>query len=248
MTPGGLAKRWRQAVVVIVAIVAGVQIAAVTVASLPPTRTVDPVRPATDYLFPFFRQDWRLFAPNPISEDRNLLAQPAWRRADGTIEEGEWVDLSAIDLDLIRHRPIGGRAGYATNRLAISVDETWNALPEEQQVAVDRFTPESPATPAAVRGALGDAGTLPGLVTPLLANEQAAVTLATDLFRGRADGRTLVAVRYGVTIRPVLNFDQRDLPASQRVAATRREGFWWAPVADDPQRRAVLTDFDERHR
>ena len=59
---------------------------AVTLAAVPTNPVSDAFVPQTDYLSPFFGQSWRLFAPNPVDEDKTLLVQGAYVDDDGTSE------------------------------------------------------------------------------------------------------------------------------------------------------------------
>ena len=50
----------------------GLHLVSVTLEALPPNRYSEAVQDRTAYVDPYFTQNWRLFAPNPISEDRSL--------------------------------------------------------------------------------------------------------------------------------------------------------------------------------
>ncbi|MYS79763.1 DUF5819 family protein [Embleya scabrispora] len=54
------------------------------------------------WIYPYFEQNWALFAPNPMSENFRLQAQSRMRNADGTVVESGWSDLTGDDLDHIR--------------------------------------------------------------------------------------------------------------------------------------------------
>lgn len=234
--------------VLLVGAVVAWHLAVVTVAALPADTTPQAMRPPAGHLLPFFRQDWRLFAPNPVASDRALLAQPVWQ--DGPdIELGEWVDITDIELDAVRHQLIGGRGGYATNRLTFSLDQQWTALLSEQQAALLQAfggDPREPANADRVDSVLTDTDTPELLRISLIDTDEAAIRLATDVLRSIEPDRVLLAVRYAVSNHPVRAWDARD--ADERPAANRREGLWWAPALDDPQRRAAIADYVRRHR
>jgi hypothetical protein len=60
------------------------------------------------YMDPLFAQNWRLFAPNPVSQHQNLLAKARVKdRETGVIRETKWMDIT---------RPI--IQNIQTNRLA----------------------------------------------------------------------------------------------------------------------------------
>ncbi|MDB1086323.1 DUF5819 family protein [Streptomyces sp. ACA25] len=55
------------------------------------------------YVYPEFEQNWKLFAPNPLQRNVAVEARAEIRTADGSTEITEWIDLSAMDFENIRH-------------------------------------------------------------------------------------------------------------------------------------------------
>lgn len=55
------------------------------------------------WVYPYFEQDWRLFAPNPQSVLQNVSARTTTTAAGGTPQPGDWVDLTAVDDAAVRH-------------------------------------------------------------------------------------------------------------------------------------------------
>lgn len=55
------------------------------------------------WVYPFFEQNWRLFAPNPDSVNRQILARTAHTASDGSMRVSPWVDLTAVDRAAIEH-------------------------------------------------------------------------------------------------------------------------------------------------
>ncbi|GAB3119460.1 DUF5819 family protein [Streptomyces calidiresistens] len=55
------------------------------------------------YVNPEFEQNWKLFAPNPLQRNVAVEARIETVAEDGSLEVGEWVDLSAMDFEHIRH-------------------------------------------------------------------------------------------------------------------------------------------------
>ncbi len=47
-----------------------------------------------DYMTPFFHQDWHLFAPDPVAENRGLLVRARVRGTDGTLTVTQWLDIT----------------------------------------------------------------------------------------------------------------------------------------------------------
>src|SRR5262245_19568400 len=56
--------------------------------------------PMHTWISPLFLQNWRLFAPNPRSENIHMLVQ-ARISLPGGVKETPWVDLTKQDLDRI---------------------------------------------------------------------------------------------------------------------------------------------------
>jgi hypothetical protein len=72
------------------------------------------------YIYPFFEQNWALFAPNPVAENFRLQAQSRVRNPDGTTTDSGWTDLTGDDLDHIRHNPYPSKADQNMIRRAWS--------------------------------------------------------------------------------------------------------------------------------
>ncbi|MFE1500085.1 DUF5819 family protein [Streptomyces albidoflavus] len=55
------------------------------------------------WVYPFFEQNWRLFAPDPDSFNRQVMARTAHTEADGSVRVSPWFDLSAVDNEAVEH-------------------------------------------------------------------------------------------------------------------------------------------------
>ncbi|MEU0160915.1 DUF5819 family protein [Streptomyces sp. NPDC006261] len=58
------------------------------------------------WIYPFFEQNWRLFAPDPDSVNRQISARTAHTAPDGSVRVSDWVDLTAVDTAAIKHSPL----------------------------------------------------------------------------------------------------------------------------------------------
>nr|WP_246361006.1 DUF5819 family protein [Haloechinothrix aidingensis] len=58
-----------------------------------------------DYIYPEFRQNWKLFAPEPIHINREVHARALLRDADGTAETSEWINVTAAEIEATRGHP-----------------------------------------------------------------------------------------------------------------------------------------------
>ena len=54
------------------------------------------------WMYPFFEQNWQLFAPNPLSANQRVLVRV---RTSGGQAPSDWFDLTAMDFAGIRHHP-----------------------------------------------------------------------------------------------------------------------------------------------
>ncbi|WP_405855622.1 DUF5819 family protein [Streptomyces sp. NBC_00090] len=52
---------------------------------------------------PVFEQNWRLFAPNPQSVNRQISARIKHTAPDGTAQVSGWIDLTAADDSAVKH-------------------------------------------------------------------------------------------------------------------------------------------------
>ncbi|WSL54479.1 DUF5819 family protein [Streptomyces sp. NBC_01725] len=57
------------------------------------------------WVYPLFEQNWRLFAPDPDSVNRQISARTARTAADGSIQVSKWFDLTAVDNAAVEHTP-----------------------------------------------------------------------------------------------------------------------------------------------
>lgn len=70
---------------------------------------------------PVFEQNWRLFAPNPQSANRQVSARIRQTAPDGTTRVSSWIDLSAADNAAVKHNVFPSHT--AQNMLR----QAWNA-------------------------------------------------------------------------------------------------------------------------
>ncbi|MEZ0067132.1 hypothetical protein ABIA32_003145 [Streptacidiphilus sp. MAP12-20] len=57
------------------------------------------------WIYPYFEQNWRLFAPDPQSAQQQVSARTARTAPDGSTQVSDWVDLTAVDDAAIKHDP-----------------------------------------------------------------------------------------------------------------------------------------------
>jgi hypothetical protein len=236
----------------VVVVLALTHVVAVTFAALPPNRYSEHTTGLTSYLRPYFTQNWRLFAPNPISDDRHLRFQGAYRTADGSVKTTDWVDWTDVELDLVHHRLVGGRAGYITSKLYTPMSTHYAALGTAVSVANRPADPDDVPSWADLRQQLEDAGATPGSATLYLRYDRAAVRLATDVLTGRWPDRDWVAVRIAQRRQGVTPYAARHGSEAERERArpapVERIDGWRRPVAGDEAERKSVASFDRGHR
>lgn len=230
----------------------GIHLASVTLAALPPSRYSEAARGQTAYLDPYFTQNWRLFAPSPISEDRNLLFQGAYVRADGTSATTTWMDWTDVELDLVRHRLVGGRAGYVTSKLVTPLTARTAALTTAQRLVITGASPSEPPSMDELSDELEAASTAPLTAAGFLRYERAVTMLASDALEARWPGLELTGVRYAIRTHDVVPYAARRGSTAEREAArpasTEQTGGWRRPLPGSEAQRAAIREFERRHR
>ncbi|SNR33259.1 hypothetical protein SAMN06265360_102213 [Haloechinothrix alba] len=54
------------------------------------------------YVYPEFRQNWKLFAPEPVHVNREVHARVVTRDEDGEAEISRWYDVTAAEIEATR--------------------------------------------------------------------------------------------------------------------------------------------------
>lgn len=244
----------RAAFVLCAVLVAATQLVLITAAAMPPNRASEAVRPATSYQSPFFTQNWRLFAPSPISSDRSILFQAAYE-VDGELVTTDWVDWTDVELGVVRQHVIGGRAGYVTNKLYSSLAGRHRALSDEQRRAVEVVDLASTPSWEDVEQRVTDAATEPTQqlqASRWLTYEESVVALGTAVVQAREPDAELVAVRYRLRSQGVTPYADRGLPRAEREAArpapVERTSGWRAALTPTEAELEAVVRFDRRHR
>jgi hypothetical protein len=62
-------------------------------------------RQISGWVYPLFEQNWRLFAPDPESVNRQISARTMRTTPDGRAEVSDWIDLSGMDHSAVEHNP-----------------------------------------------------------------------------------------------------------------------------------------------
>jgi hypothetical protein len=108
--PAPQTRRWSRALVAVTAVAVVVVLGAHLAATFLYNAPLNPVsqryaKQVNWWMEPLFDQNWRLFAPNPISVNVSVEAR-ARLNLDGTVTG--WIDLSAQDRAAMLHDPVPG--------------------------------------------------------------------------------------------------------------------------------------------
>lgn len=226
---------------------------AVTLAAVPSNPVSDAFDSQLNYLRPFFGQSWRLFAPNPVDEDKSLLVQGAYVDGNGDLRSTPWVNWTRVEQDVIEHRLIGGRAGYITTKLYGALDEEFHELESPEQKAFSgRTSPLDPPAWGVLEEYLASIGPDDDDLADYLRYDQAATRLATHVIAARFPTRDITAVRYALREQGVVPYDSRHGTKAERQKArpapTARVGGWRFPTYGPKAEGRGVADFDRRHR
>ncbi|WNI16109.1 DUF5819 family protein [Actinacidiphila sp. ITFR-21] len=116
------------------------------------------------WVYPFFEQNWRLFAPDPESAQPQVSVRAVRTSAGGARQVGDWLDLTAIDNAAVRHDPFpshtaqnmlrrawtGYLESHGTGDIAYS-DRAVMWQEYLRNIAVDRLTAARPGTYAGIQ-------------------------------------------------------------------------------------------------
>ena len=245
--------RLQRVIVLAIVLIAGFQLFSVTTAAIPANSFSTRAKPVTSYLNPFFTQNWRLFAPNPISSDRSLWFRGEYVDASGDTKTTTWLNWTDVELDLVHHKVVGGRAGYITNKLIGPLNDRFLAmsLPQRKVAADDKATALKGYS-ALRKKLLETDGKDPRAVELYLSYETSTIRLATSAMRALHPGVTFAAIRYRVVSQSVVPYADRGLTAEQRKQVRpgpmiRRSG-WRAPIVGSTVEQKTIASFLRRHR
>lgn len=184
---------------------------------------------ADAYTTPLLTQNYRIFAPNPASEDRSLWVRAWLELPGGERVETEWVDATAVELSstyrkvLRKHLTIAAAERYMSAYRSLNDDQrallsSANFHREgDRQRLVEELTALGPAT---------DYLRMDEYVTGF------STQVALALYGHDAE---VLAVQSRAVYQPVVRWADRDDPAEPRPDSfTTREG-WREPLVQDGQ-------------
>jgi hypothetical protein len=75
-------------------------------------------KPIQAWVYPFFEQNWLLFAPNPNAYNTQILARTGWTTETGEGAMTDWIDISTADIAATKHNLYPSRSTQAMLRRA----------------------------------------------------------------------------------------------------------------------------------
>ncbi|GAA3911326.1 hypothetical protein GCM10023084_74280 [Streptomyces lacrimifluminis] len=148
------------------------------------------------WVFPLFEQNWRLFAPDPESVNRQISARTTHTTPDGTVRVSGWFDLTAVDSSAVRHNAFPSHtaqnmlrrawSSYLENHATDDQSRSQRALMTQRyltNIASDRV--------AAHRGGSFEAIQLRVVTVPITAPTPAGGPGVAPVARGAGDTRYL---------------------------------------------------------
>lgn len=193
---------------------------------------------ADSYMEPLFQQDYRIFAPNPISDDRYLLVRAWLTTPSGGTRITEWVNVTSAEISTTHRRLLRKQFTIlGVERLV----PAFQALTEEQQDIADENWHES-GFPG-LREALLDAS--PGTeaaVDRFIRASEYLTAYGTQVAYTMWDADDVVAVQIQGVYEPVVRWDDREDPNAQRPTSTIINPGWRPPLEFGGQDREKFAE------
>lgn len=178
---------------------------------------------ADAYMRPFFVQDYRIFAPNPASEDRQLWVRAWVSDASGRPVTTEWVNTTAVELAEPYRRTLRKQLTIVgAERLMAG----YRALSDEQRAIVAGNYHQDGGT-AQLTSDLTALGSARGYLQASDYTTGYATQVAEALWGDRGE---VLAVQTRAVYAPVVRWSQRDDPDAQRPRSTYTDLGWREPL------------------
>jgi Family of unknown function (DUF5819) len=140
--------RWAHAIVVATCLVTAGLLALHFVMTFLYVAPRNPISAGADkaissYILPYFDQDWKLFAPDPVKTDPHVLVRAKVVDAKGQQQVTSWLDITRPELARVKGHLFPDRV----SRLSAKVSESlFDAAEQREQASADRqqraLTPE----------------------------------------------------------------------------------------------------------
>jgi hypothetical protein len=132
--------RWAHAVVVATCLLTGGLLALHFVMTFLYVAPRNPISAGADksissYILPYFDQDWKLFAPDPVKTDPHMLVRAKVVDAKGQQQVTSWLDITRPELARVKGHLFPDRVSRLSAKVAESLFE---AAERQEQAAADQ--------------------------------------------------------------------------------------------------------------
>lgn len=189
---------------------------------------------ADAYTRPYLIQNYRIFAPNPASEDRELWVRAWLESDDGTRTEGPWINATAVEL-IDAHRRV------LRKQLTISTAESYmaayRALSDVQRDILTTVNHHRDGDRERLMQALAEHGSAAAYVRASDAATAYATQVAYALY---GEDHRILAVQTRVVYSPVVRWRDRNDPGATPPERTMTRSGWREPLEYPGQDRAAF--------
>jgi hypothetical protein len=213
-------------------LLAGAHIALTAVFNVPSTEVKYGALPggaADAWIRPYFVQDYRIFAPDPASADRNLWVRAWVETPDGERVETKWVDVTAIELAEPYRRVLRKQLTVIG---AEQLMTSYGKLTEAQKAVVEENFHTSPDLAELNEALLAADDANAGDVRSFIRATNYTTSYATQAARALwGDDGEILAVQTRSVYSPVIRWDDRNDPDAVRPDSSYTQ-LGWRPVLD----------------
>ncbi len=188
-----------------------------------------PGRAADSYINPYLVQDYRIFAPDPASSDRNLWVRAWVEKPDGERVETAWIDATGVELAAPYRRVLRKQLTVlAAERLMGAYGELTDA---QKQVAEENFHRDHDLNP--LRAALLEADEAnSGAVNSFIRVSNFVTSYATQVaYAMWEDEGEVLGVQVRSVYSPVIRWEDR-FDDSARPPGSSYTDLGWRPVME----------------
>lgn len=187
-----------------------------------PAREAVPAKALSAYMLPLFGQSWSVFAPEPVNGDNRMFVRAVVKGDDGDDTVTEWLNVTAVESQLLTHHLFPARAGNQSIDLASDYRSAYQKLDKAQQhtVALNYFKESWTTRLGAELRKQKAAG-----VSGYLDADFRAVRYSTQVARA-VWGEGVQRVQFRMERQNVVPFDQRNDPDAKRPAVQLTPSGW----------------------
>ncbi|WP_337002568.1 MULTISPECIES: DUF5819 family protein [unclassified Microbacterium] len=227
-------------------VVAATHIFLTAVFNVPSTEvkyTALPGAAADAYIRPYFVQDYRIFAPDPASADRDLWVRAWVEKSNGERVETKWVDVTAIELAEPYRRVLRKQLTVIG---AEQLMTSYGKLSEAQKAIAERNFHDTGDLAALNEALLAVDGANANDVRAFIRATNYTTSYATQAARALwADDGEIIAVQTRSVYSPVVRWEDRNDPDAVRPSSSYTRLGWrpvleWSQQSEDAFARTFL--------